>query len=113
MKIDGKRIAILATHGFEQAELEIPRDRLREAGAMVHVIAPEAGQIRGWNVKDWGQPVAVDRTLAEASAEDYDAIVLPGGQINPDLLRINGKALSFIQAFYRSGKVVAAVRAKS
>jgi protease I len=87
MDIKGKRIAILATHGFEQSELEVPRDRLKEKGATVHVISPESGQIRGWEMKDWGRPVQVDKPLDQAKADDYDAIVLPGGQINPDLLR--------------------------
>lgn len=109
MRIEGKKIAILATNGFEQAELEVPRERLKQAGATVHVISPEAGQIRGWKEKDWGKPVAVDRVLSDVRAEDYDAMVLPGGQINPDLLRVNANALKLIEAFYRAGKVVAAV----
>jgi protease I len=109
MKISGKKLAILATHGFEQAELEVPRDRLKQAGATVHVVAPQPGEIRGWNIKDWGHPVAVDRVLDEVNAEDYDGIVLPGGQINPDLLRVNDKALALIRAFYQQQKVVAAV----
>lgn len=109
MQITGKKIAILATHGFEQSELEVPRDRLKAAGATVHVVSPEKGEIKGWKMKDWGHPVKVDRSLDEVSADDYDAIVLPGGQINPDLLRINEKALNFIRAFDRQNKVIAAV----
>jgi protease I len=109
MQISGKKIAILATNGFEQAELEVPRDKLKEAGATVHVVSPEKGEIRGWDVKDWGRPVKVDRGLDEVSADEYDAIVLPGGQINPDLLRINDKALKLIKDFYNQKKVVAAV----
>jgi protease I len=109
MHVEGKKVAILATHGFEQSELEVPRDRLREHGATVHVVSPESGQIRGWDMKDWGRPVAVDVTLDGAKADDYDAIVLPGGQINPDLLRINDQALRFIRAFYDQKKVVAAI----
>jgi protease I len=109
MQLKGKRIAILATHGFEQSELEIPRDRLKEQGATVEVISPETREIRGWDMKDWGRPVKVDLSLDKARPEDYDAIVLPGGQINPDLLRINDKALQFIRAFYDQNKVVAAV----
>ena len=91
MQISGKKIAILATHGFEQSELEVPRDKLKAAGATVHVVSPEKGSIKGWEKKDWGRPVQVDRTLDEVSADDYDALVLPGGQINPDLLRVNDK----------------------
>jgi protease I len=109
MHIQGKKVAILATTGFEQSELEIPRDRLKEQGAIVHVVSPQAQEIRGWEKKDWGRPVKVDVALDEARVQDYDAIVLPGGQINPDLLRINDKALKFIRAFFDQGKVVAAI----
>jgi protease I len=109
MKISGKKVAILATHGFEQSELEVPRDRLKEAGATVHIVSPENGEIKGWDMKDWGHPVPVDRQLKDVSSDDYDAIVLPGGQINPDLLRINDDALSFIRAFFDQKKIVAAV----
>jgi protease I len=109
MKISGKKVAILATHGFEQSELEVPRDRLKEAGATVHIVSPEKGEIKGWNEKDWGHPVKVDRQLGDVSVDDYDAIVLPGGQINPDLLRINADALEFIRAFFDQKKTVAAV----
>ncbi|MBF9032111.1 DJ-1/PfpI/YhbO family deglycase/protease [Rhodobacterales bacterium HKCCE3408] len=107
--LDNKTIAVLATHGFEQSELERPLHGLREAGATVHVIAPEDGEIRGWSGNDWGNPVKVDRTLGDAKADDYNALVLPGGQINPDLLRVNADALHFIREFYRNGKVIAAV----
>jgi len=109
MQISGKKIAILATHGFEQSELEVPRDKLKAAGATVHVVSPEKGQIKGWQMKDWGHPVPVDRSLDEVSADDYDALVLPGGQINPDLLRVNDKALDLIRAFNAQKKVIAAV----
>ena len=109
MHIEGKKVAILATHGFEQSELEVPRDRLKEHGAVVQVVSPETGQIRGWDMNDWGRPVSVDVSLDQAKADDYDAIVLPGGQINPDLLRLNDKALQFIRAFYDQKKVIAAV----
>lgn len=109
MQLSGKKIAILATHGFEQAELEIPRDRLKAAGATVEVLSPEGGEIKGWDKKDWGRPVKVDKTLDQVSADEYDAIVLPGGQINPDLLRVEDKALSFIKDIFNQKKVVAAV----
>ncbi|WP_425062324.1 type 1 glutamine amidotransferase domain-containing protein [Pyruvatibacter mobilis] len=107
--LKGKRIALLATHGFEQSELEVPRDRLAGMGAEVHVIAPEDGDIKGWDGDDWGRPVPVDKTLDQASMDDYDALVLPGGQINPDLLRVNDDALAFIKRAYESGKVLAAI----
>jgi protease I len=109
MTMSGKKILILATNGFEQSELEVPRDRLQAAGATVHVVSPEKGEIKGWDKKDWGRPVTVDRGLDEVKADDYDAIVLPGGQINPDLLRVNDKALKLVRAFYDQKKVVAAV----
>lgn len=108
-RLDGKRILILAAHGFEQSELEVPRDKLKAAGAQVDVVSPESGEIKGWDKKDWGRPVKVDKPLSDARESDYDAIVLPGGQINPDLLRINPDALKLIKAFYDAGKTVAAV----
>jgi protease I len=109
MELNGKKIAILATHGFEQSELEVPRDRLKQAGAAVDVISLKTGEIRGWDMKDWGRPVKVDKTLDQASASDYDAIVLPGGQINPDLLRVEAAALKFIKDIFDAKKIVAAV----
>ena len=109
MQLDSKKIAILATHGFEQSELEVPRDKLAAAGATVHIVSLQAGEIKGWDNKDWGRAVKVDKTLDEVSADDYDALVLPGGQINPDLLRVEPRALSFIKAVFNQKKVVAAV----
>jgi protease I len=108
MQLENK-IAILATNGFEQSELEVPRDKLKAAGATVHVVSLQAGEIMGWDEKDWGRPVKVDKTLSQVSADEYDAIVLPGGQINPDLLRVEPQALSFIKDFYNQKKTVAAV----
>jgi len=107
--ISKAKVIILATHGFEQSELMVPQRKLKEAGAEVVVVSPERGQIRGWKEKDWGESVAVDKSLDEVRADDYDAIVLPGGQINPDLLRVNQKALQLVRAFLDSGKVVAAI----
>lgn len=108
-KIQEAKVVILATHGFEQSELLVPLRRLREAGATVVVASPERGQIRGWKEKDWGESVNVDKSLSDVSADDYDAIVLPGGQINPDLLRVNTEALQLIRSFIDAGKVVAAI----
>lgn len=107
--LDGKRILIVATHGFEQSELEQPRDALKAAGAEVHIASPEQGEIKGWDKKDWGRPVNVDKPLDAVKAADYDAIVLPGGQINPDLLRTDKDALALIKAFFDAGKTVAAI----
>lgn len=107
--IGDARIMILATNGFEQSELEVPRDRLREAGATVDIVSPEDGEITGWDKSDWGRPVKVDRTLDDVSPGDYDALVLPGGQINPDLLRVNEKAVECVRAFHDAGKPLAAI----
>lgn len=108
--LDGKTIAILATDGFEQSELEQPLKALREAGARVEVIAPgDARSIKGWDQKDWGDSVAVDVSLAKAEGDRYDALVLPGGQMNPDVLRNDTDAVAFIRAFGESGKPVAAI----
>jgi protease I len=109
MQLDNKTIAILANHGFEQSELEVPRDKLKAAGASVHIVSLEPGEIKGWDKKDWGRPVKVDKTLKEVSANDYDALVLPGGQINPDLLRVETTALAFIKEIFNQKKIIAAV----
>ena len=104
-----KRIAILATNGFEQSELMDPRESLKTAGYAVDVVSPEAGSIRGWKDKDWGDTVEVDVALADADAKDYDALLLPGGVINPDKLRMDPTALDFIRAFADDDKVIAAI----
>jgi protease I len=108
-KLDGKKIAILATDGFEQAELMEPRKALEEAGAKTELISPKEGEIKGWNLKDWGQSVRVDKTLEEVHADDYDALVLPGGVMNPDRLRMDPLAVDFVRKFAESGKTVAAI----
>ncbi len=108
--LNGRRIAVLATDGFEQSELREPKRLLEEAGATVHVIAPDgAEQIRGWNKEDWGDAVKVDKALGQAQAGDYDALVLPGGVINPDKLRIDAKAVALVKAFGAAGKPIAAI----
>ena len=104
-----KRIAILATNGFEQSELMDPRESLKTAGYAVDVVSPEAGSIRGWKDKDWGDTVAVDVVLADADPKDYAALVLPGGVIKPDKLRMDPAALDFIRAFADDEKVIAAI----
>ncbi|WP_072390109.1 type 1 glutamine amidotransferase domain-containing protein [Hyphomicrobium sp. CS1GBMeth3] len=112
-KISKAKILILATDGFEQSELEVPREKLKAAGALVHVTAPkerkDKNEIRGWKNKDWGTGVPIDRELADASESFYDALVLPGGQMNPDSLRGNAEAMQLIKAFVESGKPVAAI----
>ncbi|MGB0132663.1 type 1 glutamine amidotransferase domain-containing protein [Dokdonella sp.] len=107
--IQGKNVAILATHGFEESELVSPRDALKAAGAMVHVVSPESGELQAFRHLEKGSKVSVDKTLSEVQAEDYDAIVLPGGLFNPDQLRVNEQALTFVQAFVKAGKPVAAI----
>ncbi len=103
------RILILATDGFEQSELETPLHRLREAGASVDVVTTDGEGIRGFSDGEWGDTVPADMSLSDASHEDYDAIVLPGGQINPDSLRMNEGAVQLVKNFADSGKVVAAI----
>lgn len=107
--LHGKRIAILATDGFEQVELTEPRKALDEAGATTEVIAPKSGEIKGWDIKEWGGKVKVDKTLDQAKAQDYDALVLPGGVINPDHLRMEPKAVQFVKDFVATGRTVAAI----
>lgn len=107
------KVLILATDGFEESELTVPQAKLKEAGATVHVVAPKSrttkDSIRGWDKTDWGKSVAVDSDLEETDASGYDVLVLPGGQINPDKLRVEAKALEVIKGFLTSGKVVAAI----
>lgn len=104
-----KRIAILATDGVEYVELIDPRKALDEAGATTDVIAPKTGSIRGWNHTDWGENIKVDVNLENAEPSHYDALMLPGGVMNPDHLRQNRQAVHFVQAFFRDHKPVAAI----
>jgi protease I len=104
-----KRIMILATNGFEQSELEKPKQNLEQAGFETVVVAPKAGEIKGWQHTDWGTPVKVDMTLDEAEAAQFDALVLPGGVMNPDKLRQEVKAVQLVRDFYDAGKTVAAI----
>ena len=109
-RLNGRRVAVLATDGFEQSELTEPKRLLEEAGATVEVIAPgDAQRIKGWNVKDWGEEVPVDVQLAKADANGYDALVLPGGVINPDKLRTDEKVLGLVKTFAEAGKPIAAI----
>jgi len=107
--LKGCKIAILATDGFEQAELLEPKKNLEQAGAQTEVLSIKEGQIKGWNHTDWGGSVKVDRLVSNANIDDYDALVLPGGVINPDKLRMDRCAVSFVRAFAESGKTVAAI----
>ncbi len=104
-----KRIAILATNGFEESELKSPKEHLEQQGWVAEIVSPESGSIRSWAEKNWGPDYTVDVALDEANPGDYDALVLPGGVINPDKLRIDEKALDFVRAFFEAGKPVAAI----
>lgn len=108
-QLTGKKIAILATEGFEQSELELPREALNEAGATTQLISPEERRVRAWDEEDWGETFDVDVKLSDARAEDYDGLLLPGGVLNPDQLRMEPKAIEFIRAFFERGKPVAAI----
>ncbi len=107
--IGSAAILIVSDNGFEQSELEVPRGALRNHGATVHVATPEGVAVRGWQGKDWGQSVEADLSLSDADVGDYDALVLPGGQMNPDLLRVNPAAIALIKAFHAAGKPIAAI----
>ncbi len=108
-KLQNKKVAILATDGFEQSELTEPKKALEEAGAEVEVVSPHGGEIMGWRHKEWGESVKVDRTLEDAKSDDYDALMLPGGVMNPDQLRMNEKAVEFVKSFAQSTKPIAAI----
>jgi protease I len=107
--LKGKRVAILATDGFEQSELIEPRAALDRAGARTVVIAPKPGSIKGWKHGNWGDDVAVDLTVEQAQPDDYDALMLPGGVMNPDRLRLVPAAVKFVRAFFEAEKPVAAI----
>lgn len=108
-ELQGKKIAILVTDGFEQVELTEPKKALEEAGAETHIIAPKDGEVKGWNHTDWGETFKVDKKLSSVSADDYNGLLLPGGVMNPDKLRGNEEAVSFVNKFMESGKPVAAI----
>jgi len=107
--LQGKKVAILATDGFEQVELLEPRKALDAAGAKTQVVSPADNKIKGWNHKDWGTGVAVDIPLATANADQFDALLLPGGVMNPDQLRMDPKAVEFVKKFVDASKPIAAI----
>lgn len=108
-KISEAKIVILATDGFEKSELFVPLEKLKEAGADVVVAAPEKRAIKSWDKDDWGEAIEADLAAAEIDVSEYAAIVLPGGQINPDKLRVDTDAMAIVKTFLKSGKVVAAI----
>ena len=108
-QLQGKRVAALVADGFEQVELIEPKQALEAAGASVEVISPHPGKVRGWNHTEWGDDVVVDRALGEARSENYDALLLPGGVMNPDKLRANPRAVQLVKQFFDQGKPIAAI----
>jgi protease I len=109
MTIRDAKILIIATNGFEQSELEVPRDKLREAGAKVTIASLDGKDIKGWEHTDWGRPTKVDIAIKDAKESDYTALVIPGGVMNPDKLRVDEDTMKLVKAFLASGKPVAAV----
>ena len=107
--LNGVKVAILATDGFEQSELLDPRRALDEAGATTEVISLKTGRIKGWNHKEWGEEVTVDKTVDSVDATNYDALLLPGGVMNPDTLRMTPQAVEFVTAFFSAKKPVGAI----
>lgn len=107
--LQGKKVAILVTDGFEQSELLEPRKALDQAGATTRVVSPAGQKVKGWNHKDWGNDVPVDIPLESANAGEFDALLLPGGVMNPDHLRMNPEAVKFAKHFTDAGKPVAAM----
>ena len=103
------RVLIIATDGFEQSELMKPRSLLEDAGVETTIASLEDGSITGWNEKNWGESVAVDITVDEVGVSDYDALLLPGGQINPDVLRMNDQVIEIVRDFDAQGKPIAAI----
>ncbi|MBL85092.1 MAG: protease [Winogradskyella sp.] len=107
--LEKKTVAILATDGFEESELREPKKALEEAGADVHIVSLKTGEIKGWDNGNWSNAYKVDKTLDEVSQSNYNALMLPGGVINPDILRRNDKAVDFVKSFFNNKKPVAAI----
>ena len=107
--LNKKTVAILATNGFEESELKEPMNALKEAGADVHIVSEKSGTIKAWNDGSWSNDYDVDKTLSEVSESDYNALVLPGGVMNPDTLRQNSDAIDFIKSFFKNHKPVGAI----
>ena len=107
--LHGLKVAILVADGFEQVELTDPRKALNEAGAETRIVSPNPDTVRGWESREWGDEVEVDFSLTEAKPGEFDALLLPGGVMNPDKLRINSSAVAFVKAFFDAGKPVAAI----
>jgi len=107
--LNGKKVAILVEDGFEQIELTSPKEALEKAGAKTHIISPKRDKVKGWEHTQWGQEFPVDVSLDKANANEYDALLLPGGVMNPDKLRTSKQAVQFVRSFFDQGKPVAAI----
>ncbi len=107
--INAAKIVILATDGYERSELRVPYEELKKKGADVKIASLENGEIKSWDEKNWGDSIKVDILAKDVRIEDFDALVLPGGQINPDILRASDDAMRVVREFVKSGKVVAAI----
>jgi protease I len=107
--LQGLKVAILAENGFEQSELSEPKKALEQAGAQTFVVSPQEGKIKGWKMQDWGDDVPVDVLLSQANSDEYDALLLPGGVINPDKLRMQPEAVEFVRHFLNKSKPIAAI----
>jgi protease I len=107
--LSGKKVAILVADGFEQVEMTEPKQALERAGAQTQIISPAQGKVKGWQHTEWGDQFPVDVPLAQARPDDYDALLLPGGVMNPDKLRANKQAVQFVKAFVDTGKPIAAI----
>jgi protease I len=108
-QLSGKRIAILVADGFEQVEMTEPKQALDQAGATTQIVSPAKGKVKGWQHTEWGDQFPVDLPLEQARADDFDALLLPGGVMNPDKLRMNKQAVQFVRSFFDAGKPVAAI----
>ncbi|KQR72063.1 type 1 glutamine amidotransferase domain-containing protein [Pedobacter sp. Leaf176] len=108
-QLSNRTIAVLSESGFEEVELTEPVKRLKEEGATVHIISSKSGKIKAWDQDHWSIEVDVDKTISEANADDYNGLLLPGGVINPDQLRVNEDAIAFVKSFFEAGKPVAAI----
>ena len=104
-----KKIAILATNGFEESELKSPKEAMEKEGFQIEIVSLESGKIKGWSKGDWSSEINVDKTVKEVSSDDYNALMIPGGVINPDVLRRDENALGFVRDFFKSKKIVGAI----
>ncbi len=107
--LQGLKVAILVDNGFEQVEMTEPRKALDQAGAETRIVSPQSSRVRAWNLTEWGDKFPVDVALDEARPDDFDALHLPGGVMNPDQLRMQPKAVAFVKAFFDAGKPVSVI----